>query len=255
MKTDDMSTQSPVSSTAVRDLFNAKATTWTKKYENNGPLSTRLTAFERRLSQSVAPPAEILDLGCGTGDLTAHLSQCGYRVTACDIAEEMLAKSQTSFGDIAEWVQLSANWTRLPFADGTFAAVVASSVMEYVVDLPSALRELARVLQPGGVLLFTAPNIASPVRRFEAALQPFARALRRFTFPAPLARIDRYLAYLRVSKNRMSLNRWTDLLHEVGVAPAQDRFLGESHEFSGSRASLALLAFERSTDARWTANS
>jgi 2-polyprenyl-3-methyl-5-hydroxy-6-metoxy-1,4-benzoquinol methylase len=249
LKASETDSTSTATGEAVRDLFNAKASNWTKKYGTQGPLSARLTAFECSLAQRMDPPAKVLDLGCGTGNLAAHLAARGYQVTGCDIAEEMLMEAQSAYSDLVEWVQLPVNWTRLPFEDGAFDALVASSVLEYVADLPDVLRELARMLQPGGVLLFTAPNVANRVRRVEAVVQPFARALRRITLPAPLARFDRYLAYLRMSKNRMPLCRWTDLLHEVGLAPIQDRFPDESREFSGPRASLALLAFERSVGA------
>src|SRR4051812_12224038 len=71
-----------VGADAVRDLFNAKAPGWRRKYDVDGPLARRIAEFEARLARRTAPPARVLEIGCGTGNLAFHLSGRGYRVHA-----------------------------------------------------------------------------------------------------------------------------------------------------------------------------
>jgi ArsR family transcriptional regulator len=93
------------------------------------------------------------DLGCGTGDVSALLAPCVRRVIAVDASREMLASAETrlaQFGNV-EWHlgELEA----LPLDDATLDAAVVFLVLHYVVDPVRALREVARVLRPGGKLL------------------------------------------------------------------------------------------------------
>ena len=87
--------------------------------------------------------------------------------------------------------------------------MVASSVLEYVDDPAAVLRECCRVLRPGGVVLCTVPDPRHPIRWLEwlldvAARVPLVRAAGR-RWP----RLDRYLIYLRISRQRHS-SRWWD---------------------------------------------
>ena len=104
------------------------------------------------------------------------------RVTGCDISAEMLARAAAGDpGGAVEWVELDPRWQRLPFESATFDAVVAASVLEYVDEPAAVLRECARVLRPGGIVLCTVPDLTHPVRWLEwlaglAARLPLARA-------------------------------------------------------------------------------
>ena len=105
----------------------------------------------------------MLDLGCGTGELARHLAGAGLRVTGCDISANMLGQAAAADpAGAAEWIQLDPDWRTLPFATASFDAVVAASVLEYVGSPAAVLRECARVLRPGGVLLCTVPDPRAP---------------------------------------------------------------------------------------------
>lgn len=102
-----------------------------------------------------AGPARILDGGCGTGGLikALHAANPGWRATGLDfmpLACE-LARERTG----TEIVQGSV--TELPFADGSFDAVVSADVICQVEDGARALREFARVVRPGGAVLVNVP--------------------------------------------------------------------------------------------------
>ncbi|RIL00858.1 MAG: methyltransferase type 11 [Proteobacteria bacterium] len=116
----------------------------------------------------------ILDAGCGTGGNLAQLEGRGRRV-GLDYAPEALAGCRTR--GLPELVRGSV--TALPFADGSFGAVLSISVLyhEWVRDPAAALRELRRVLAPGGLLLVDVPGYRSLTSPHDEAVM----TARRFT--------------------------------------------------------------------------
>jgi demethylmenaquinone methyltransferase/2-methoxy-6-polyprenyl-1,4-benzoquinol methylase len=105
----------------------------------------------RRLTAAAAvrPGDRVLDACCGTGDLALEDLRAGGVVTGLDFSERMLERARRKSGAV-EWVQGDA--TELPFADGSFDAVTVGFGIRNVSDLELGLRELARVLRPGGRL-------------------------------------------------------------------------------------------------------
>src|SRR5262249_54351924 len=136
----------------VRDLFNAKAKTWDRKYQTGGALAFRVAAFGRLVAQKLSPSAKVLDLGCGTGAIAAAVAAHGFKVTASDVAEEMIRVGKQIHAEATiDWRLLLPDWKELPFAAGTFDAIIASSVLEYLPNVQVVLGECERVLKHGGV--------------------------------------------------------------------------------------------------------
>jgi ubiquinone/menaquinone biosynthesis C-methylase UbiE len=193
----------------VRALFNAKASTWHEKYEQGGALGFRVAAFGAILRGRLPPGAKVLDLGCGTGAIAAALSAEGFQVTACDIADEMIAAGKRIYGTSAiEWCLLGADWKRLPFAASCFDAIVSSSVLEYVLDLNGFLIECQRVLKSTGVLIATVPDPRAMLRKLEKVLRPAVRAVDQLSRICKIPRVHSYVTYLECSRNRISLDEW-----------------------------------------------
>lgn len=98
--------------------------------------------------------AAIVDVGSGPGIYARDLALRGARVTAVDSAPAMragaIAEAEAT-GVVIEVADGEAN--ALPFPDATFDAATLVQVIEYVPDAVGALREIARVLRPGGALL------------------------------------------------------------------------------------------------------
>src|SRR5205814_3380615 len=95
---------------------------------------------------------------CGTGDLAIAAQREGGRVTGLDFSERMLERARAK-SDQIEWIQGDA--LALPFADGAFEAVTVGFGVRNVDDLEAGLRELRRVLRPGGrvgILEITRPR-------------------------------------------------------------------------------------------------
>jgi demethylmenaquinone methyltransferase/2-methoxy-6-polyprenyl-1,4-benzoquinol methylase len=97
----------------------------------------------------VRPGDRVLDAACGTGDLAIADRKAGAaRVTGLDFSEKMLERARRK-ADL-EWIH--GDMLALPFAEGTFDAATVGFGVRNVADLELALRELRRVLKPGGRL-------------------------------------------------------------------------------------------------------
>ena len=202
----------------VQLLFDAKAGNWAAKYAPDGRLARRLTQLAAAIGYLMPTRGRVLDLGCGTGELARHLAGAGLRVTGCDISPSMLGQAAAADpGAAAEWIQLDPDWRTLPFATASFDAVLAASVLEYVGSPAAVLRECARVLRPGGVLLCTVPDPRHPVRWLEWLVGAAARVPPVRTVAAEWPRLDRYLAYLRISRQRRSAAWWRAAAARAGL--------------------------------------
>ena len=230
----------------VHTLFNHMARGWRSKYVANGKLHSRVEQFTARLAELCPPPARILDMGCGTGEIAAAISQRGYPVTACDFAEEMMAVARGNYARTSvDWVCLEPDWKALPFANGSFDGIVASSVFEYLDDVPRVAAELSRVLRPEGVLLATVPNPCNSVRKFEARLRSMPWVRQLSSALGRVQRIDSYAAYLRLSRNRFAAQEWQSVLAAAHFAPLDERDFSEEAWRRQARAPLVLLAVKK----------
>ena len=106
--------------------------------------------WRRATARAVVQPGNaVLDAACGTGDLAVACTREGGRVTGLDFAERMLERARRKAPDI-EWVQ--GDMLDLPFADESFDAATVGFGVRNVADLELGIRELHRVLRPGGRL-------------------------------------------------------------------------------------------------------
>jgi demethylmenaquinone methyltransferase/2-methoxy-6-polyprenyl-1,4-benzoquinol methylase len=118
------------------------------------------------VSEVVWPGDRVLDACCGTGDLAVEAERRGGRVVGLDFSERMLERARKKSGAI-EWVQGDA--LALPFADGEFDAATVGFGVRNLTDLEGGLRELARVVRPGGRLAVL------EITRPRGILRPFFR--------------------------------------------------------------------------------
>ena len=99
------------------------------------------------------PGENVLDIGCGPGFMAQELLPIvgpAGKVSAIDVNEGAIALARARCVAHSNVEFQSANVTALPYLDSSFDAVVSTQVYEYVRDLNAALRELYRVLRPGG---------------------------------------------------------------------------------------------------------
>jgi glycosyltransferase involved in cell wall biosynthesis len=114
----------------------------------------------------------VADVGAGPGPLTATLRERGVRVVAVDRAAGMVAEAQSRGAEAACGDALA-----LPLRDGVCEAAVALGLSSYVSDLPALMREMGRVVRPGGVVIVSVAVGSAPDWWMRRALRAPARLL------------------------------------------------------------------------------
>lgn len=150
-----------------RTAWNNRAERWHARAEANALAADRSAELDRvwdalRLNRD----ARLLDAGCGSGQWAIAFAERGARVTGIDLSPEMirLARDDASARGLdIEW--RTGDVTRLSDPLAVFDAIHARVLLQFVPDVPAALRELRRVLRPGGRLLASVPGALSPIYR------------------------------------------------------------------------------------------
>jgi demethylmenaquinone methyltransferase/2-methoxy-6-polyprenyl-1,4-benzoquinol methylase len=117
-------------------------------------------------AEIVSPGDRVLDACCGTGDLALAAARRGGTVTGLDFSGRMLERARAKAPRL-DWVQ--GDLLALPFDDASFDAATVGFGVRNVADLDAGLRELRRVLRPGGRLAIL------EITRPRGALAPFYR--------------------------------------------------------------------------------
>jgi demethylmenaquinone methyltransferase/2-methoxy-6-polyprenyl-1,4-benzoquinol methylase len=146
--TQGLAREGRLSSDGVREMFDRISPAYDVM---NRLMSAGLDQRWRQLTAAsvVRPGDSVLDACCGTGDLALACAKAGGRVTGLDFSERMLARARKKSSAV-EWIQ--GDLLALPFPDGSFDVATVGFGVRNVADLDIGLRELARVLRPGGRL-------------------------------------------------------------------------------------------------------
>jgi len=105
---------------------------------------------------SGVPIGKVLDIGAGEGFTSLSLEKMGHSVVACDINIEQFKAKEIAFAkvDLTNKKESSA-----AFQDGSFDYIIAVEVIEHMENPRGLLREISRILRPGGVSIISTPNI------------------------------------------------------------------------------------------------
>ena len=203
----------------------------------------RLQLHLERLLPPAAPGARLLDLGCGTGHHLLWAQGRGYAVAGTDGSEAMLAEARR-LNPSVELRQAPAD--AVPFPKAAFDAAFCIEVLRYLPDVEPCIREMARVLRPGGVCLATASPLLNlngfPLLNRVALRVPALRAVRLKQFfhtAGGLERRFRRAGFRDVAVHGVYLGpiNWVER-----IAPsALPRFLRAFERFDGAVSDLPLV--------------
>lgn len=131
---------------------------------------------EQYLNEAVAQCAkgnDILDYGCYDGWMVPHwLTVAPRSITGIDLSETGIARAIANYGDKATFYAGDAH--RTPFDDAAFDLVVGRAILHHL-DMDRALKEICRILRPGGSAIFVEPLGDNPAAKLLRGLTPKAR--------------------------------------------------------------------------------
>lgn len=203
-------------------------------------LATRVRQFTRLWRESPGAPGMWLDIGCGAGTYTRLLHEQGYRMIGIDYSAPSLRKACQRSPEGILWV--AADVHHLPLPDGHAQGVLCFGVMQALDGSAEALREIARVVRPGGEVWVDAlngrclPTRLAEWRRKRSGRAPHLRydTVERFRSTACKAGLEVLaIEWLPILPARLQRLQW---LLETGLARALLRrfpFFGTllSHSF------------------------
>lgn len=132
--------------------WNKMSETWEQNSSEMWEKGSRKTVIPL-FTKHIAPSSgSILDAGCGDGYGTSKLAHLGFDVVGIDISQEMIEKARSREENDLRMRFVQADIIQLPFADQSFAGVVSINCLEWIESPLTGLRELNRILLPGGIL-------------------------------------------------------------------------------------------------------
>lgn len=212
----------------VRRHFDTASGEWASRYER---APHRMSDLDLQLRRDTAleflgdafhelgTPLEVLDVGCGPGDLFDGLSRGELHVHGVDVSPEMIARAASRHPEDTYSV---ADAAELPFDPASLDVVTCLGVLEYVPDPGRALAEFQRVLRPGGHFIVSFPNRSSIFRRLSAieirVERALLRAVQRLRGRAELVEAPQY------AHRQWSPTEAADMLTASGFALRGGRF-------------------------------
>ncbi|MFC1808253.1 class I SAM-dependent methyltransferase [Candidatus Omnitrophota bacterium] len=122
---------------------------------------------------------KVLEVGCGIGIFTKELASTGARIVAIDISPHLIERAKRDVKDDNIEFKI-CDVDNLPFKNEEFDVVLGTNVLHHL-DIYTAIRQIYRVLEKGGKIIFTEPNIVNP----QIAAQRFIPFMRHLFYETP----------------------------------------------------------------------
>jgi D-aspartate ligase len=209
----------------LNGYFASRAQFWQDVYQGRDVFSIihqhrQALALEWISGLGLPTGSHMLEVGCGAGFTTASLLRDGFAVTAVDMEPRMLAQARTR----ARGAELGSRLTTsladvhtLPFADAAFDLVVALGVVPWLHTPERGMREMVRVLRPGGYMVVNADNRSRLTHLLDPlhnpTLQPLRQAAKAALVAARLHRSGRP----KVSTVKHSRDEFDQMVAESGL--------------------------------------
>jgi SAM-dependent methyltransferase len=202
---------------SLGEAWEARADEWTVWARRPGHDS--YWQFHRAAFLALVPePGRLtLDVGCGEGRVARDLAALGHRVVATDLAPTMARRAAEAGGDLLG--VLLADATRLPLPDAAADLAVAFMALHDMDDMAGAVREIGRVLEPGGRLCFAVVHPLNSGGRFEGEEREADFVMTEDYFERRRAALVQYKADLRMTFEAMHrpLQDYFLALEEAGL--------------------------------------
>ena len=138
----------------VENLYDAVAREYAEVFSGEHEKKLKDQEILHRFSQEIGDRRPVWDFGCGPGQTTKYLQNLGIEISGLDLSEKILEQARTIHPEIHF---RKGNILDLEFENNSIAGVVAFYTIVHSTDeqVGIAFREVFRVLQPGGIFLFT----------------------------------------------------------------------------------------------------
>ncbi|HPF37070.1 MAG TPA: class I SAM-dependent methyltransferase [Phycisphaerae bacterium] len=169
----------------VQQHFDGASADWTNRYggEPRSMADLDLNLRRQNVHQLIRPllaaadrTLQVVDVGCGSGDVLDGLPRDVIRVTGMDFSREMARQASATHPNDTF---LQGDATRLPFATDSADIVTSLGVLEYVPNPIDAIKGMADILRPGGHLIVSFPNFSSLFRKLLRAERAAEKSLVR----------------------------------------------------------------------------
>jgi ubiquinone/menaquinone biosynthesis C-methylase UbiE len=134
--------------------------------ERHLPYHRMLDDLEVEIVERYARGKQVLEVGCGTGLILGRVAEFASDAMGIDLSAGMLAKAASRGLHVAQ-----ASATELPIKDGAVDVAYSFKVLAHIPDIQQAMREMARVVRPGGYVIAEFYNARS-LRRLVKAVKP-----------------------------------------------------------------------------------
>lgn len=192
----------------VTDFFSKNPSGYFGTYVSTSPDGHSFQTREARLLELLGKNSgKLLDIGCGPGVTTPAIMNLGWQYEGMDISEKMIEEARVRVPNTIFHV---ASVEHIPAKNATYDAVVAMGLVEYVENDSVAIREMSRVLRPGGRVFISLPNWYSPLRMWDRYLIAPLGALAKKLFKRPRR---------GVFHREYKLSHYKKLLENEGLVP------------------------------------
>ena len=239
---------------------------WTEMYDARTPVLEEANFRARRdvtvgyVRRVLPPGGRVLDLGCGTGPVLSELRRHGLACTGLELSPDMIERARARLrsmslddGDLHQ-----GDCRQTPFADESFDAVVCLGVISYVEAYRDVLREIERLVKPGGHVLVSFRNRFNPTLWDPyAMLQMLTRAATGRLRPEPYV-IGHFMDFREVCSEMAACGFEYQAQFGIGFGPLRFRRRALLPETASMRLSDRLAAvFDRigwQAPSRWLAD-
>ncbi len=202
------------------------------RYRTDEVYATKIDRIRAGLQggTGVFPSGWILDIGGSTAGEATVLCQEGAKIVVSDINEAALdiSKERVRKFGLTEPGYVAMDAHRIPFADESFDCVSVVEALHHFPDRDQALREIHRVLKPGGLFYSQEPNGLSPLRRLSEVRDRLRGTIETSFFRGELLKLCRRAGFQRVTVEPGVLGRSSWKLREV---PRYRRWLVHVHSY------------------------